>query len=210
MADPDPQFESAAQCSMQQLRNRTTFSWSIVLSSTVFLAERYEIQNNLLYIQLMNRAQTETLAFYQVIQAWQNSLQQASEIPPKKMEINSSSWKAVHLGICQNTSTPSSKQKSQLSENTAFLRVRTPQKKKNCFQQKMNATTFQNSFPVPARKDPCLCSSASTVIQQSTFWNHQPTKFHQNQTVSYGTYLTLKSLWRLLTVWAFLNLKFHL
>ena len=42
---------------------------------TSISAERYEIQNNLLYIKVMNRAQTENLAFYQVTQAWQNSLQ---------------------------------------------------------------------------------------------------------------------------------------
>ena len=49
--------------------------------------ERDEIQNNLLHIQVMNRAQTETLAFHQVTQAWQNSLQQGSKIPPRESEI---------------------------------------------------------------------------------------------------------------------------
>lgn len=98
----------------------TLLKYSTILNS--ISAERYKIQNNLLYVQAMNRAQTGT--FLSGYTGLAKFLATSKLNSSKGIGDNPSSWEAVRLtGTHQNTSTPSSKQKLKMSEYAAFLKV---------------------------------------------------------------------------------------
>lgn len=66
-------------CSTIQHATVEKHSHILLKDNTIFnsiSSVRYKIQNDLLYIQVMNRAQTKAFPFYQPIQAWQNSFWQ--------------------------------------------------------------------------------------------------------------------------------------
>lgn len=85
VADLDPQFWI---CSTVQHTTVAKQSHTLVKSTAIISisAERYESQNNLMNIHVMNIAQKPLLSD-KITQAWQNSLQQVSEIPPRQSQI---------------------------------------------------------------------------------------------------------------------------
>lgn len=116
----------------------------------------------------------------------------------KFLRENPCSWKAVHFtGICQNNSDsfPKAKIPGKLCSWGLLGQKSTikAKKKKIAFNVKWTQLLYWTVSGVQAKKDPCLCSKTSTVINQSTFCNHQSTQFHQNQMIFYSTYFTLKS-----------------
>lgn len=160
-----PSFESAAQCSTQQLLNRATFLWRVVPSSVFQLRDmraRITLWTFTWWTELRN------LCFLPNYRGLAKFLVTSERNSSKAIADNPSSWKAVHLNIRLPLPPPQIKnlscQKTLHSWGGSLRRVRTPQKKA-CFQCETNATAFQNIFPVtvsgiPAMKDPCPCSKA--------------------------------------------------
>lgn len=178
-------------------------------------SERYEIQNDLWYMQVTNRAQAEAFTSYQAVRAPQNSFWQALEFLRDSMLLKvclfymhlpnvltpSLKWKSqnkfVFLWIIEEGQNPREKKKKKKTHNAVLL---SPWNECNHFSKQ--------SWEAVPWSTPCLHRKASTAVNQSTISNHQPIQFRQNQITSCSTLLALKS-WRL-SAWQLLVLKFHL
>lgn len=150
-----PSFESAAQCSTQQLLNRATFLWRVVPSSVFQLTD---MRARITLWTFTWRTELRNLCFLPNYRGLAKFLVTSERNSSKAIADNPSSWKAVHLNI-QTTSTHSSNWKSQLSENVAFLRRVTEEgqnpTEKGLFSMWNECNCFSKHFPSHSLRNPC-------------------------------------------------------